>query len=93
MQCPWITGELHCKTRRRDFLKKNAVFSSDSAAWDQYKRAINQGDTGAPNDQFVVMKILINVIKAFSGVFSVAGKTSSVPFSQQDTQEISHPAR
>ena len=99
MQCPWITGELRCKTRRRDFLKKKAVFSSDSAAWDQYKRAINQGDTGAPNDQFVVkciiipqlMKILINVIKAFSGVFSVAGKTSSVPFSQKDTQEISQP--
>ena len=35
----------------------------------------------------------INVIKAFSGVFSVAGKTLSVPVSQQDTQEISQPAR
>ena len=54
--------------------------------------------TGAPNDQFVVKCIIIpqlmkiNVIKAFSVFFTVAGKTLSVPFSQQDTQEISQPA-
>ena len=35
----------------------------------------------------------INVIKAFQAFFSVAGKTLCVPFSQQDTQEISQPAR
>ena len=55
--------------------------------------------SGAPNDQFVVKCIIIpqlmkiSVIKAFSGVFRVAGKTLSVPFSRQDTQEISQPAR
>ena len=54
---------------------------------------------GAPNDQFVVKCIIIpqlmkiNVLKAFSGFFSVAGKKLSVPFTQQDTQEISQPAR
>ena len=32
-----ITGDLLCKTRRRYFLKRIGI----SAAWDQYKRAIN----------------------------------------------------
>ena len=32
------------------------------------------------------------LLKHFQVFFSVAGKTSSVPFSQQDTQEISQPA-
>ena len=76
-----------------------------SAATIMYKAVHNRThltfptSAGAPNDQFVVKCIIIpqlmkiNVIKAFSGVFSVAGKTLSVPFSQQDTQEISQPAR
>ena len=56
-------------------------------------------NAGAPNDQFVVKCIIIpqlmkiNVIKAFQVFFSVAGKTLSVLFSQQDTREISQPAR
>ena len=29
-QCPRITGDLLCKTRRRDFLKRNAISSNDS---------------------------------------------------------------
>ena len=32
MQCPWITGELRCKTSRRDFLRNKAISSNDSAA-------------------------------------------------------------
>ena len=43
-RCPWITGDLICKTRRRDFLKKKAISSNNSAAWDQYKRARNQAN-------------------------------------------------
>ena len=43
-RCPWITGDLLCKTRRRDFLKKTAISSHYSAAWDQYKRARNQAN-------------------------------------------------
>ena len=42
-RCPWITGDLLCKTRR-DFLKRKAIFSNDSAAWDQYKWARNQSN-------------------------------------------------
>ena len=47
--------------------------------------------TGAPNDQFVVKCIIIapvneNKLRHFQVFFSVAGKTLSVPFSQQDTQ-------
>ena len=42
-RCPWITGDLHCKTRR-DFLKNQEMSSSDSTAWDQYKRARNQAN-------------------------------------------------
>ena len=56
--------------------------------------------SGARNEQFVVKCIIIpqlmkiNVIlRHFQVFFSVAGKTFSVPFSQQDTQEISQPAR
>ena len=57
------------------------------------KASINS-HSGAPNDQFVVKCIIIpqlmkiNVINAFQVFFSVTGKTLSVPFSQQDTQEI-----
>ena len=43
-QCPWITGDLLCKTRRRDFLNKKAISSNNSAAWDQYKRARNRAN-------------------------------------------------
>ena len=31
----WITGDLLCKTRRRDFLKKRAISSRDPTTWDQ----------------------------------------------------------
>ena len=41
---PWITGDLLCKTRRRDFLKKKVISSSDSTAWHQYKLARNQAN-------------------------------------------------
>ena len=41
---PWITGDIHCKTRRRDFLKKQTISYSDLTAWDQYKRARNQAN-------------------------------------------------
>ena len=43
-RCPLITGGLRGKTRRRDFLKKKATSSSDSTAWDQYKRSRNQAN-------------------------------------------------
>ena len=42
-QCPRITGDLLCKTRRRDFLKKKAISSNASAAY-LYKRARNQAN-------------------------------------------------
>ena len=44
MQCPWITGDLLCKTRRRDFLKKKAISSNDSATSDQHQRARNRAN-------------------------------------------------
>ena len=43
-RCAWITGDLLCKSRIRDFLKKNAIPSSDSTVSDQYKRAKNQAN-------------------------------------------------
>ena len=57
--------------------------------------------TGAPNDQFVVKCIIIPQLMKINVIYkwhfqvfsSVAGKALSVPFSQQDTQEISQPAR
>ena len=42
-RCPWITGDLLCVTRRRDFLKK-AISSNDSVTWNQYKRARNRAN-------------------------------------------------
>ena len=51
-RCPWITGDLHCKTRR-DFLRKQVISASDSTAWDQYKRARNQ-----PNNAIKLAKKL-----------------------------------
>ena len=41
---PWITRELLCKIRKRDFLKKKAISSNNSATWDQFKRARNQAN-------------------------------------------------
>ena len=41
---PWITNELLCKIRKRDFLKKKAISSNNSATWDQFKRARNQAN-------------------------------------------------
>ena len=41
---PWITSELLCKIRKRDFLKKKAISSNNSATWDQFKRARNQAN-------------------------------------------------
>ena len=54
--------------------------------------------TGAPNDQFVekciiipqLMKIYL-LLRHFKVFFNTAGEKLSVPFSQQDTQEISQP--
>ena len=43
-RCPWITGDVLCKTRRRDFLKKKAISCNDLATWDQYKRARNRAN-------------------------------------------------
>ncbi len=39
---PWITRELLCLIRKRDFLKKKAIASTNSATSDQSKRARNQ---------------------------------------------------
>ena len=39
---PWITSELLCKIRRRDFIKKKTISFNNSAAWEQFKRARNQ---------------------------------------------------
>ena len=39
-----ITSELLCKIRKRDFLKKKAISSNNSATWDQFKRARNQAN-------------------------------------------------
>lgn len=33
---PWISGDLLCKTRRRDFLKNIAISSNDLVTWDKY---------------------------------------------------------
>ena len=41
---PWITKELLCKIRKRDFLKKKAISSNNSTTWDQFKRARNQAN-------------------------------------------------
>ena len=41
---PWIASELLCKIRKRDFLKKKAISSNNSATWDQFKRARNQAN-------------------------------------------------
>ena len=41
---PRITRELLCKIRKRDFLKKKAISSNNSATWDQFKRARNQAN-------------------------------------------------
>ena len=41
---PWITSELLCKIRKRDFLKKKAISSNNSATRDQFKHARNQAN-------------------------------------------------
>jgi len=41
---PWITKELLCKIRKRDFLKKKAISSYNSATWDQFKHVRNQAN-------------------------------------------------
>ena len=41
---PWITSELLRKIRKRDFLKKKAISSNNSATWEQFKRARNQAN-------------------------------------------------
>ena len=43
-QSPWIASELLCKIRKRDFLKKKAISSSNSSTQDQFKRARNQAN-------------------------------------------------
>ena len=41
---PWMTNELLCKFRKRDFLKKKAISSNNSATWDLLKRARNHAN-------------------------------------------------
>ena len=41
---PWTTRELLSKIRKRDFLKKKAISSNNSAIWDQFRCARNQAN-------------------------------------------------
>ena len=39
---PWITAELRRKTRKRDFLKNQAVKKNSHQPWNDYKKARNE---------------------------------------------------
>ena len=99
-RCTRITDDLLCKTRRRDFLKKKAISSNDSAAWDQYKRARNQ----ANNSIKLAKKICVsdnletskgnlrktwNLINELSSRHS--GKTSNILEIKADNKIVSNP--
>ena len=49
--------------------------------------------SGAPNDQFVEKCIIIPQLMKIYVIKAFSGKNLSVPFSQEDTQEISQPGR
>ena len=99
-RCPWVTGDVLYKTRRRDFLKKKAVSSNDSAAWDQYKRARNR----ANNAIKLAKKLYVsdnleankgNLRKTWNTINEItsrnSGKTSSILEIKADNKVVSNP--
>ena len=98
-RCPWSTCDVLCKTRRRDFLKKKAVSSNDSVAWDQYKRARNR----ANNAVKLAKKLYVsdnleanrgNLRKTWNTVNGItsrnSGKTSNILEIKADNKVVSN---
>ena len=99
-RCPWITGDILCKTRRRDFLKKKAVSSNDSAAWDQYKRARNRENNAIKlaKKQYVSDNLEANkgnLRKTWNTINELtsrnSGKTSNILEIKADNKVVSNP--
>ena len=60
---PWITQELRCKMRKRDYLKERAVLTNEQVMWQQYKHARNQTNNAikSAKQQYFVENLELNI--------------------------------